>query len=475
MSQQDIDISPHMHTQHFGAFMSKPLFVYEVKSTSWCIVVTENAGHFYFDTATKKSVWQLDETGLDPATFVASVSFDDLGVLFARANGFCLKEESTKVVGEKNVINQINDKLVKEEGADIDDDRDIGLLDEEEEVDGDVGDDEYDDGENDDEQMLRQILQESGYLPDPSDEAPAEENGNDQEEIQSQEPKGLSLGYSSLEEGSEAEDQAEHESCGNVVPDQEASTDSKPELDLSIPEKELEPETEALDLSLGETSSSAENNSKFIALLEKHKNAISVYDPWFVVEEELLSQLVQDPAYYAVPEAQRESLFNEWVSPTASGKHTARHDRYPTPLLRYYQFLQEHKSQVRKLYFPEFYREHLSEFQTMHFGSLKPEDEYRRLRVTLTDFALYERRAKKGVSAGASNLKLEYVRDFVAKQLAHHRCSPPQVPENGSWFDRWILLCNQCNLPEKVVNDPTNFIVGDEKRFTCYVSVLQNT
>lgn len=464
MSQHPINTFFHMQTNISDAPMSKPLFVYEVTSTSWCIIVTENAGHFYFDTATKKSVWQLNETGLAPERFVANVNFDDLGLLFARANGVEIEEDSKP--------ENTNKKNLEEQEI---------IYDESEESNSDVnGESEDEDGN----EMLRQLLGESGLLPEEeidsnNSESVNESNVNGQQENSPQTSTGLALGYSSLEDDSEEEDDQE---SGNGTFNSVIGGDDEPNhaLDLSIEgeteTKSHEPKADGLDLSITETSVSSEDTAKFIALLEKHRSAISIYDPWFVVEEELLAEFAQDPTFYVVPENQRESIFNQWVLDTTLANKLSLEATYPTPELRYFQFLQEHKSEVRKQYYAEFYRTHASEFKTMDFGHVKTEDEFRRLRVTLNDFAQYERSAKKMAAAGASsNLKLEHVRDFVSKSLASHKFEPLEIPASGSWFDRWIDLCNLCNLPPKVVNDPTNFIVGDEKRFACYMSALQRT
>lgn len=458
--------------------MSQPLFVHDVKNTSWCIVVTENAGHFYFDKDTKQSVWQLDETGLEPETFVANVNFDDLGILFAKAKGFVLHNGFEKEKATSTNLKQLEIPYSEpEEGEDEADER--SEEDEEsEEVDGN--------------EMLRQILGESGLLPDEEAHIEKSESLNNSETHEQQEiakehtSAGLALGYSSLEDDSDEEDREDQEDeyqnghYENQDLDLSVDMEDKQGLDLNIKEEtktkdDLEHEPEGLDLSISEATVSPEDTAKFIALLEKHRSTISIYDPWFVVEEELLAEFAQDPTFYAVPEEQRESILNQWVSHASSSKDLPPQKKYPTPEVRYFQFLQEHKSQVRKLYYPEFYSAHLSEMKTMDFGEVKTEEAYRRFRMTLNDFAIYERSAKKRATAGSSsNLKVEHVRDFVAKNIEHHKYDL-QIEDSGSWFDRWISLCNQCNLPTKLVNDPTNFIVGDEKRFACYMGALQRT
>ncbi|KAM9918873.1 hypothetical protein OXX59_008353, partial [Metschnikowia pulcherrima] len=66
--------------------MLQPLFTYPIQGTTWFIIVAKGASHFYFNSKTGVSVWQISETGIDD--FESKVDFDDLAVLFAKANGF---------------------------------------------------------------------------------------------------------------------------------------------------------------------------------------------------------------------------------------------------------------------------------------------------------------------------------------------------------------------------------------------------
>lgn len=450
-----INASCHIQANTSQALMSRPLFVHDVKNTSWCIVVTENAGHFYFNKETKQSVWQSDETGLDPETFVANVNFNDLGILFARARGFAIQKSHSE---EKIAVKEFEQPEAKDSESEQSDEPD----DESQDEDGN--------------EMLRQILEESGLLPENSEGIENTEEPESGDEV-SEKPIGLTLGYSSLEEDSEDEKDEDEHNTGldlSVEKLQETPQETQQEKQQESHGQKHEA-LEGLDLSISETTVSQEDTQRFIGLLEKHRSSISPYDPWFVVEEELVTQFAQDPVFYAVPEEQRETIFNQWVSDATASKKMPAEGKYPTPELRFFHFLQQYKAEVRKLYYEEFYSAHAKELKTVDFGPVKMEDAFRRLRVKLNDFAQYERNAKKSTAGGSSNLKVEHVCDFVAKNLGSHKYDLPHVPHSGSWFERWIALCNECNLPPKLVNDPTNFIVGDEKRFACYARVLQRT
>lgn len=456
--------------------MARPLFLYRVKPTSWCIVVTENAGHFYFNTDTKQSVWQLDDTDIASDTLVANVNFDELGVLFARANGFPIKQllKSKKSYVEKSEEKDEERKELENMEVAYDDSSDMS-------------DDEEEDANE--HEMLQNILAESGLLQEESHDTDMEDD-NRNESTEEKQQTGLALGYSSLDDSDDGSEEhaldSESESSKKDLLEEGESLEKKESPENEVSDEQEEPleavdEEESnndLDLSLTDTTLLSKVIEDFRALLESSKDDISVYDPWFVVEEELLPKLAQNPVYYAVPEQSREEIFNQWVLERTSTEEKSA-GIFPTAEMRFFHFLQPYKSEVRKRYFAEFLRDHAQELKNSDFGSLNLEDAYRRLRLTLNDFAEYERRVKKQGTA-KSNVKVEHVQLYVAKHLRQHHCSeasdifaPESLSRHGDFFEQWIYICNACQVPLKVANDPTNFIVGDEKRIACYIAVLK--
>ncbi|OVF08308.1 hypothetical protein A9F13_09g02530 [Clavispora lusitaniae] len=455
--------------------MARPLFLYRVKPTSWCIVVTENAGHFYFNTDTKQSVWQLDDTDIASDTLVANVNFDELGVLFARANGLPIKQLSK---GTKSYVEESEEK--DEERKELEN-MEVAYDDS-----SDMSDDEEEDANE--HEMLQNILAESGLLQEESHDTDMEDDYRN-ESTEEKQQTGLALGYSSSDDSDGSEEHAldsESESSKKDILDEGESLEKKESPENEVSDEQEEPseavdEEESnndLDLSLTDTTLSSKVIEDFRALLESSKDDISVYDPWFVVEEELLPKLAQNPVYYAVPEQSREEIFNQWVLERTSTEEKSA-GIFPTAEMRFFHFLQPYKGEVRKRYFAEFLRDHSQELKNSDFGSLNLEDAYRRLRLTLNDFAEYERRVKKQGTA-KSNVKVEHVQSYVAKHLRQHHCSeasdifaPESLSRHGDFFEQWIYICNACQVPLKVANDPTNFIVGDEKRIACYIAVLK--
>ncbi|GEQ67207.1 hypothetical protein JCM33374_g871 [Metschnikowia sp. JCM 33374] len=465
--------------------MVKPLFTYAVKDTPWYVVVAKGASHFYFDSETGTSVWQLSDTDIDD--FASKVNFDELGILFAKANG--LRIGPAEHVRKKRRLSGSREHVTQPE----------------------VGDDVYDivsDLPEVRSSPKREHSQEETSLlsrKEGADSSPAEKSIEDapigsEEAEQDDEvsdidarpdvlkstPAGLDLGYSSSEEDEDLSE--EHKEAADSGSDGHADS---PQSEHSFDNEDSGSEQDVnsgLDLGFesdGDEPGQDPNDTarhEFEALLDEHKAEISTYDPWFLVEEELLPKFSQNPAFYAVPDAvTREKIFDEWVVSRTNAHSKSQQSakscgKYPTPKLLLLRYLQEYKPEVKKMYYGEFYKKHAAGIDaiTELAPTINPENVYRELRVTLNDYAAYERSAKKHNVAG--NLKVAHVEAYLRQKLTQYSGklgdAAVAAHEETSFFDRWMHLCNELSLPEAVVCDATNFILGDEKRFAGYLRVL---
>lgn len=448
----------------------KPLFVYLVEDTDWHVIVTDDAGHFYFNSRTKASVWQSAD--VEP-NVVEKINYDEVAVLFAKARGLDVRE--VREVGEKD--KKEGGERKAEEMEDDDEDE----VDGDEEVECD-----YVEVEGEDETMalLREVMAEHDV--DIENEVDVTENVEENvedTEVPKESLGGLSLGYSSdesdesdeeeLDNGVGAKDVDSEEESGDVA-DADSNAGSNADFHGESGESQdslsdASASDNPLDLSL-DTENDPAAIEAFKALLDTHKSSFSIYDPWFMVEEDLLAKAANDPAYYGVPEAQRESIFNAWVSEASTARETAA--TYPTSELLFFQLLQDNKSDVKTLYYSEYLSAHseVANFLADH-PNLNAEVLYRQLRVTLNDFARHEREVKKqqkitGKGNAAGNLKVAHLDRFLhthQRELPHNGSVVPA----GSAFEHWIDILN-CGVPIAVAHDTINFIVGDEKRVTCY-------
>ena len=187
-------------------------------------------------------------------------------------------------------------------------------------------------------------------------------------------------------------------------------------------------------------------------------------------------KLAQNPVYYAVPEQSREEIFNQWVLERTSTEEKSAGF-----------------SQLRKFVSSTFSSPTRAKYASgilLNFSVIMPknwktqisghqfEDAYRRLRLTLNDFAEYERRVK------TRDRKVKCQGRACATVC--RETSPPASLQRGqrhfapeSLQQAWRLLNSgstfaMCQVPLKVANDPTNFIVGDEKRIACYIAALES-
>lgn len=456
----------------------EPLFVYLVPETDWHVIVTDDAGHFYFNSTTKVSKWQLADIEADVAN---KINYDEVLVLFAKARGLD--------VGRA----RLERKQRKEVGRDIESKDKVEVEEESEEVEEQI---------EDQEEMPEMDVTAEEQTMDLLREVMAEHNVEIDSELDKTEEvnhQGLSLGYSSSDLDSEDEDARGKEDgdesekdeeirSGNEEDIERGSGEEKPIHNESHNEDDLDHDVSEdndmsaeLDLSL-ESHEDPAATQAFENLLNSHKSSISIYDPWFLVEEELLPKIATDPAFYAVAETNRESIFNRWVSQLSTTKAGV----YPTGELLFFHMLQDHKNDVRSMYFSEYLTAHsaVAKFLANH-PNVNGEVLYRQLRVTLNDFAKFERATKKQnknatndtkANATNGNLKVAHLNQFLK---AHHsdlaQCvfeTPGNSLETtGSAFAQWNQLLNN-GVPTSIAHDPANFIVGDEKRLHCYRDAL---
>lgn len=444
--------------------MATPLFTHAVAETPWLVVVCRDAAHFYHDTESGRLVWQLADTDIEG--FGRRVDFDKLAVLFAKANGFGF--------GDTNVKKRKLEDGLKKKSGDID--ASFADADEEGEHAAKIArkaPERLRDATVEDESGEREPTEDYGDLEDilkggyPSIEPESRESQVEPSESPKQAPKSsallaasLDLGYSSSEEsdgGSEAPEDEDFGQNANDDPSDPSDSDVNGGLDL------------ALD---SDDAGGAEEG--FLRLLDDHRAEISVFDPWFLVEEALLPKFAQDPAFYEITSpAAKESLFSKWVS-RQSEKPDIPAGPYPNNTLLFLHGLQPHKGDVRRMYYGEFRAAHAAELEPLLASMSEHEAEglFRQLRVTLNDYAAEEKRQRK-LGKVLGNLKVAHVQSFLEAQSVLQFKKPANLePATGSAFEKWVGLCNAYDLPKRVVCSATNFVVGDDKRLACYRRAL---
>lgn len=495
--------------------MASPLFVYLVPGTEWHVIVNDDAGHFYFNSDTRLSVWQLADTGVEPAHIAGKINFDELAVLFAKARGLRVKTRrsetpsKTSGAGDTATLHAVREQHPASPSAQQKDEQFV------QDFEFNFEQDSEDDTQQHDAttDLLRSVLEENNiYI---VDEQVADETGAEDglvtaniSEGGSSLPKaggtGIPLGYSSSEESdddSEAEQAAHASKLNNrteAVNDENGGGDDQPsgldglnfgsdsglsdQLDLTIDDSDNDQLDidEKLDLTVGTDAISKEDVDAFKELLNEHKDDISIYDPWFMVEEQLLPKIATRSAYYAVrDEATREQIFSSWAAEATS--ESSNKAKYPTSELLFYQFLQEHKNDVKKLYYSEFVNSHAEAMSRLvqDHPHINPEQLYRLLRVTLVDFAKYEREHKH--RDRTTNLKVLHVQQFLGCHRGQLNRKASQTTAQLdkslvelSLFERWIQLLNSHDIPESIAHDARNFVLGDEKRLACYQEALND-
>lgn len=417
-------------------------FIYSVPQTAWHVIVTDQSKHFYFNSSTKKSVWQITETepGLE-----LKLDYNELAVLFAKARGFGgetrpeREERAKQETEERFEQTESTGKSIDEE-AKGEEDFDEQKLDEDAEDLEDAKEPEKATNVEDPYALIQAVVEEKGGV---------EEKDELADDVEKSAGIGALQGYLSSDEEEEEEEKEKEEGVD-----------------------EIEAE-DPLNLDLNDDTMNDDPVAAFKELLSQHQDKFSRYDPWFIVSEELVSELAQEPAFYSLSDADKERVYDEWVRETEKEELSGLGGLsgiYPSPTLRFYQELQEHKSDLRKLPYKEF----VEKFSVTNVGLDEPEKVYRKLRAALVEFAEYEKQAKKSGQSQGQNLKVKRVADFVQEELklGEHEKRDVEIAQEASFFDQWVALCNAFELPPEMVESPINFILGDEKRLGCYKTAL---
>lgn len=466
-----------------------PVFQHKIPYGEWYIIVTSCGSHFYFNKPVRKSYWQLfdvfqDNPHIDRDEFLSSINFEEVAILMSKVNGlkgidgyfFKAKEGQPDVPEEEKSttgeLNQDENEGV-DKAANETDDLDI---EEAQNYDTDTRD-----------KFIRDLLQEEGYIQEDEEEEkiPNPKPGN----------SGLNLGYSSDEDSSEEEENSEaHETIQHTQTDtKDGDEEEGDESQQDEDDGHLEHDGQnnlGLDLSLSASEDETVDKSEFFELLDAFKGRISIYDPWFLVEEELLSEFIKHPSYYSINDAaEREKLFTEWCKQqqdedqddkSTGEAHEGLDEVYSTPSQAFFVFLQTYKKDVKKLFYLEFNSKFASEIENSfsELSSKERETLYRQYKIMITDYAEFEKRAKK-CKDNDVNLKKVKIDQFLSN--ARRNISVNNIPKEtllqinqseDDAFQKWTKICNLYSIPISIGNCVENFIVGDEKRLQSYTEML---
>lgn len=423
-------------------------------SNQWYVILTTKS-HFYFNSETKKSYWQINDLDVDKLEFVKSINYDEIGLLTAKINGMDIESYTKRKEDDKRVAEaEMKEKeQEKEESVEEEEVEEEEVEEEEEEED----EEQEETAAHMDNDIVESLIAETiGQITKESPEPQAQTTG-------------LDLGYSSEDSDDEEQDQEEAQTEVAEQESLEKEQESESESDADI--------NEGLDLSLSDESSPEE----FYKLLDTFKSQISLFDPWFLIESELISEFATHPEFYSIDESQREKFFDIWVKQQTTKEVTGK---FPTPTQLYLKFLQSHKDELKKLYFPDFKNRFIEEDDyvaaTSSLSSKQVENTFRSYKLFLDDFAQYEKAQKKQKSVKI-NLKKKKLDDFlqlhrssISEAVAKSsNSSLPQPTASDSDFDNWANLCNHFDLPQPVCEDIVNYVVGDEKRYQSYYDVIK--
>jgi len=525
--------------------MGVPVFQYKIPYEEWYFIVTSSGLHFYFNKLKEKSYWQLydifqDNPGIDQHEFINCINMEDVALLMSRVNGlkgldgyfFKGQKIQEKDLQAKSIgVESTNDQNRDEERTDMALDKDnISDSNEEEEEEEEEDEEvmEYDKDEKD--EFIRNLLLEEGYIKADSQQEVVEE---DKEKI----PGGLDLGYSSSEDDSgEEEDQnienkhyemtkkkkeeeeSSHKYDDNKSKDNKVKHDESKDngnlnemndkdeykeeenvgqneeshLEMNIHHtNDSDDETQnnlGLDLSLSDDEN--DTTQDFLRLLDSYKDRISFYDPWFLIEEELLSEFVTKPEYYSINDSsERERVFNHWCKiqqdkpqETKAEAEIENSEIYPTVTQMYFKYLQNHKKELKKYFYSQFSTKFADEID-LNFGALPPKERellYRQYKVMITDYVEYEKKMKNsGLNdINLKKLKLDNFLKKNSKSISTNAKSEDILQIENSTddsFKKWVKICNLYNIPTSIGNNVENFIVGDEKRLQSYIETIHKS
>lgn len=465
------------------------LFTHRIEGSPWIIVIQEGGSHFYFNSSTRHSVWQASDTGLLSEHW-HNLNYDALAVKFAQSRGWTVGNGSNSGQGRAAVqkptaivpapSNQPADELGHVTSATPLPSTSGSPLRPQS-----VGQEPDTESES---RLPAPALADSSSVVRANSETPTESSPRA--------AHGLALGYSSDEgDSGDSGDSGDHvklQKLGALGENSDSSAFSQlehlPRNDdgiadavshLSGPDRNAsdgglsESELDALLDGDDETGNAGLAKQDFRDLLDRLAQQISPFDPWFLAEEQLMDLLAGEPAYYALSSGERAAIYDGW---TAERDQTLPdlEPLYPTATLEYLHFLDGHKRQVRDLYYPEFCTQHP---EAARHDSVDREELYRSLRVALNDQAARERADKPRRKMGpAYNAKVEHVTRFLESAAHDGRLGTPprEGGVDGTAYEQWIALLNSASVPPETAHDPTNFILGDDKRVIVYRRVMSS-
>lgn len=505
-----------------------PVLQYKIPYDEWYIVITSKGIHFYFNEADRHSYWQLHDVfeaypSMRKDEFVRSINYADVALLMAKVNGLNISQyikhdhKEDQEADEENKLaiaeDECGSKVHNLENGERDAEQQPPLEHYEDEEDV----NEYDKDEQ--EKFLKSFLQEEGLVKEPWEA----KSSNDTQRMNNM---ALSLGYGSSSEEDESEEDEDNEHSSEQV-DVGSIEEETPiehngnikvvsEVPASDSDAESDPEFDLEGLELEELDVTSKEKD-FFGLLDEFLDKFSVFDEWLLIEEELLLELVKQPSFYSVPDAEeRKLLFERWckIQSEKSKLESDQDERneynyssetgivllpeekepvsspkseklYPTKVQLYYRYLLENKSMVRKMLYPEFISAKKAEIEDLFLGLTSKETEncFRQYRIMIIDFAQYEKLMKKQ-SKQDTNLKklkldnflmLSHLESYIQKSNSKSTEVDNLTAGDKDYFDKWTELCNLFSIPPSIAENVQNFIVADEKRFNSYLEYIESS
>jgi len=439
----------------------KPLFIYPIsQSSTWYIIITDTLNHFYFNADDGHAYWQLSDLvekyGVDIEELLAQVNYDQLGLLFARSRGLRLRSHKTDKSGENvSTVGGDQEQLhIKNE---------VEIVYENEPVDK---------NENETSEKLN----------------PVEETFH----VKSAGGKGIVSGYSSSEDEEEEDDQVKADETPSHGVHQKAPTNDKDitddivskVLDQRDDEEEQSDNHSQISLDLSVDDESEEKKSaieEFKQMLDNYSSQISSFDSWDIIEDQLVNEFIKYPVYHGIG-SRREKLdiFLDWVDnrdleEKAEDLSDEQEEEmvFPTGKIQLLSLLQNHKDQVKALFYQEFYTSHYKSINQIDLPKSTKEETYGSYKQFIQDFAKFERDFKKTAEYKKGvNVKVMKLDEYLSSQESFPKGTFTIFPEL-SFFDNWIRLLNQFFKNEVTIAEAEiNFLLGDEKRLNSYVSKL---
>lgn len=396
--------------------------------TPWLLVIGKKGdGHFYYNTTTKESVWEL------PESLASCVTIDVIAPAMARARGYDNHQAIGSDFQGKSKQND-NDKqsLVKADKEELKESPEEAP---ESEVDEQLIGDEVTLLKTEIDLLLAQVVGETQTHDDDKDVV-----GEAQEAA-----SGLVTGYSSSDDSANEEDEGAE------------NDDVEPPLQ---PEAEPEPET-------NDHIDEAEAIQGFYELLDR-LNA-DPYGEWLLFLESHIESLVVEPAYYAVPPDQHHQVFTQWAAQKLQqDASTANDETDLPPEIQYLEYLSDHKQEINKCAsYAMFYNDYATDIDT--FDVTKPQKTalYTKMYDMLRDFLKFSKQFKR--DHPDQNAKVAYLDQFI-KDLTDDDVAALVNDDNDDddtdiTWERVVRV-----LSPRITRHPINYIVGATKRAQRYES-----